>query len=48
LATVKQADRIIVIEDGQIVEIGTHRTLSQAGGLYGRLAELQFGLEAAE
>jgi ATP-binding cassette subfamily B protein len=48
LATVKQADRIIVIEDGRIVEIGTHRTLSQAGGLYGRLAELQFGLEAAE
>ncbi len=48
LATVKQADRIIVIEDGSIVEIGTHRTLSQAGGLYGRLAELQFGLEAAE
>ncbi len=48
LATVKQADRIIVIEDGRIVEVGTHRTLSQAGGLYGRLAELQFGLEAAE
>ncbi len=48
LATVKQADRIIVIEDGRIVEIGNHRTLSQAGGLYGRLAELQFGLEAAE
>ena len=48
LATVKQADRIIVIEDGRIVETGNHRTLSQAGGLYGRLAELQFGLEAAE
>ncbi|KUO55450.1 MAG: ABC transporter [Alphaproteobacteria bacterium BRH_c36] len=48
LATVKQADRIIVIEDGRIVEVGDHRSLSQAGGLYGRLAELQFGLEAAE
>lgn len=50
LATVKQADRIVVIEDGRIVETGDHKTLSRAGGLYGRLAELQFGqdLEAAE
>lgn len=48
LATVKQADRIIVIEEGRIVEVGDHQSLSQAGGLYGRLAELQFGLEAAE
>ncbi|MBU2582330.1 MAG: ATP-binding cassette domain-containing protein [Alphaproteobacteria bacterium] len=48
LATVKQADRIIVIENGRVVEVGDHRTLSQAGGLYGRLADLQFGLEAAE
>ncbi len=48
LATVKQADRIIVVEDGRIVEIGDHATLSKSGGLYSRLAELQFGLEAAE
>ncbi len=48
LATVKQADRILVVQDGRIVEEGDHGTLSQAGGLYGRLAELQFGLEAAE
>lgn len=48
LATVTKADRIIVIEDGRIVEVGDHRTLSQAGGLYERLAELQFGREAAE
>lgn len=48
LATVKQADRIVVVEDGHIVEIGDHASLAQAGGLYGRLAELQFGLEAAE
>ena len=48
LATVKQADRIIVVEDGRIVEIGDHATLTKSGGLYSRLAELQFGLEAAE
>ncbi len=51
LATVKQADRIIVIDEGSIVEMGTHKSLAQAGGLYGRLAALQFGegeLEAAE
>lgn len=48
LATVKQADRIVVIDEGRIVEVGDHGTLSRAGGLYGRLAELQFGLEAAE
>lgn len=48
LATVKQADRIVVVEDGHIVEVGDHAALSKSGGLYSRLAELQFGLEAAE
>lgn len=48
LATVKQADRILVVQDGRIVEEGNHGSLLQAGGLYGRLAELQFGQEAAE
>ncbi|MCJ2188000.1 ABC transporter transmembrane domain-containing protein [Novosphingobium beihaiensis] len=42
LATVRKADRIIVMEDGRIAEQGTHDTLSAAGGLYARLASLQF------
>ena len=42
LATVRAADRIIVMEDGRIVEQGTHASLSRAGGTYERLARLQF------
>ena len=42
LATVRAADRIVVMEDGRIVEQGTHADLSKAGGLYARLARLQF------
>jgi len=42
LATVRQADRIVVMEKGRIVELGTHDTLTRAGGLYSRLAALQF------
>ena len=42
LATVRRADRIIVMEAGEIVEEGTHETLSARGGLYSRLARLQF------
>jgi len=45
LATVKKADRIIVLEDGKIVDQGTHTELVKRGGLYARLAELQFNLE---
>jgi len=42
LSTVLKADRIIVLEDGQIVEIGTHAELVSKGGLYARLAKIQF------
>jgi ATP-binding cassette, subfamily B, bacterial len=45
LSTIQKADRILVLDNGRIVETGTHATLSKAGGLYARLAELQFGLE---
>lgn len=47
LATVRTASRIIVMDKGRIVEEGTHDTLSCAGGLYERLAKLQFDLVAA-
>ena len=42
LATVKKADRILVFEDGKIVAMGTHDSLVADGGLYARLAKLQF------
>ena len=42
LATVKNADRIFVFEDGKIVATGTHDALVADGGLYARLARLQF------
>jgi len=42
LATVKKADRIVVFEGGQIVAQGTHDSLVREGGLYARLARLQF------
>jgi ATP-binding cassette subfamily B protein len=42
LATVKKADRIIVMEAGRIVATGTHDSLVAEGGLYARLARLQF------
>lgn len=48
LATVQKADRILVMEEGRVVESGTHSELVAKGGLYGRLAALQFGKEAAE
>jgi len=42
LATVKKADRIVVLEAGRIVDTGTHDDLVAKGGLYARLARLQF------
>jgi ATP-binding cassette subfamily B protein len=48
LATVQKANRILVMDKGRIVEEGTHAELVAKGGLYGRLAEMQFTAEAAE
>ena len=42
LSTVQRADRIVVMEAGQIVETGSHEQLVASGGLYARLAALQF------
>jgi ATP-binding cassette subfamily B protein len=52
LATVKRADRIVVFDKGRIVATGTHAGLVAEGGLYARLARLQFtdgaGADATE
>jgi ATP-binding cassette, subfamily B, bacterial len=42
LATVLKADRILVMDQGRVVEEGTHKTLVKKGGVYARLAKLQF------
>ncbi|PLK27362.1 ABC transporter transmembrane domain-containing protein [Novosphingobium sp. TH158] len=46
LATVRKADRIVVMDEGRMVESGTHEALSKSGGLYAHLAALQFDEKA--
>jgi len=48
LATVQKADRILVLDNGRIIEEGRHADLVRRNGAYARLAELQFVKEAAE
>ena len=44
LATVQQANRILVLDHGRLVEQGTHAELVSRGGIYARLAALQFNI----
>ena len=42
LSTIKNADCILVLENGQIIEQGTHKELKENGGLYNQLSDMQF------
>jgi subfamily B ATP-binding cassette protein MsbA len=42
LATIRQVDRILVLQSGQVVEAGSHQELLAQGGLYAHLHRLQF------
>ena len=46
LSTVKNADRIIVMDDGRIAEEGTHQELLDRGGMYFKLYQMNFAADA--
>ena len=48
LSTIERADRIVVLEHGRVVEIGSHRQLLARGGLYAHLYEIQFATHSPE
>lgn len=48
LSTIERANRIVVLEHGRVVEVGSHRQLLARGGLYADLYEIQFAPRASE
>lgn len=48
ISTLMQADKILVLDDGRVAEIGTHRELIEKGGIYSRVYNLQAGLDGKE